>query len=148
MSGANRTRTRPTVWQWIGYAFGRTLDDDLRDWVRRDLLGRNFYIRHLVRGMVPFLPIFAVFMMFPGPWWLRAQMVALAAVLGLIYCAAYMDQNRRHRLGKHGIDPDLLPESRRRQAVADRAAYEAIYGRSTSVTRRSLDPGGRERLDR
>ncbi|MEH3153800.1 MAG: DUF5313 family protein [Gordonia paraffinivorans] len=121
------TRKRPSSLQWIGYAFGRRLPEDLRDWVRDDLTGRNAYVRHLVRGMVPFVPIFVIFMLFPGPWWLRAQMVALGLVLGLIYSAAYMKQNRAHRLEKHGLDPDLKPA--RQQAEDDRARseYERLY---------------------
>lgn len=121
------SRRRPTVMQWIGYSFGRRLPDELRDWVEFDLTGRNAYIRHLVRGMVPFLPIFAVFMMVPGPWWLRAQMVALGLVLGLIYCAAYMKQNRAHRLEKHGLDPDLKPERQRDEDARARVEYERLY---------------------
>ena len=121
------TRKRPSPLQWIGYSFGRKLPDDLRDWVREDLTGRNAYVRHLVRGMVPFIPIFVIFMLFPGPWWLRAQMVALGLVLGLIYSAAYMKQNRAHRLDKHGLDPDLKPARQQAENDRTRTEYERLY---------------------
>ncbi|WP_299569312.1 DUF5313 family protein [uncultured Williamsia sp.] len=120
-------RRRPSPLQWIGYSFGRRLPDELRDWVREDLTGRHAYLRHLVRGMVPFIPIFVIFMLFPGPWWLRAQMVALGLVLGLIYSAAYMRQNRAHRLEKHGLDPDLKPARQQAEDDRARAEYERLY---------------------
>lgn len=120
-------RRRPSPLQWIGYSFGRRLPDELRDWVREDLTGRHAYVRHLVRGMVPFIPIFVIFMLFPGPWWLRAQMVALGLVLGLIYSAAYMRQNRAHRLEKHGLDPDLKPARQQAEDDRARAEYERLY---------------------
>ncbi|MDV7268228.1 DUF5313 family protein, partial [Rhodococcus oxybenzonivorans] len=32
-------RSRPTPFQWLGYAFGRRLPDSMQDWVRNDLIG-------------------------------------------------------------------------------------------------------------
>ncbi|MBJ7289336.1 DUF5313 family protein [Williamsia sp.] len=127
---------RPNIAQWIAYAFGRRLPDDLREWVRNDLTGRHAFGRHLIRGMVPFVPIFVVFMLIPGPWWLRAEMVALGLSLALIYSAAYMGQNRRHRLEKHGLDPDLRPARQQQEKDDDQKRYEAIYG-----TVRHTSPG-------
>ncbi len=129
---------RPNVAQWIAYAFGKRLPDDLRDWVRHDLTGRHAFVRHLFRGMVPFVPIFAVFMLFPGPWWLRAQMVALGLSLALIYSAAYMGQNRSHRLERHGLDPELRPIRQQQEKDLDRKRYEAIHGRTQVQVRNQL----------
>ncbi|GGF36778.1 DUF5313 family protein [Williamsia phyllosphaerae] len=135
---------RPSMIRWIGYAFGRQLPREHQSWVLRDLTGRNAFGRHLFRGMVPFLPIFVVFMLIPGPWWLRAEMVALGLSLALIYSAAYMGQNRRHRLEKHGLDPDLRPARQQQEKDLDRKRYEAIYGRSQVVGTAQLprDTGG------
>lgn len=119
---------RPSMIRWIGYAFGRQLPQEHQSWVLRDLTGRNAFGRHLFRGMVPFVPIFVVFMLIPGPWWLRAEMVALGLSLALIYSAAYMGQNRRHRLEKHGLDPELRPARQQQEKDDDQKRYEAIYG--------------------
>lgn len=119
---------RPNIIAWIGYAFGRRLGDEYTPWVLKDLTGDHAFARHLFRGMVPFVPIFVVFMAFPGPWWLRAEMVALGLSLALIYSAAYMAQNRRHRLERHGLDPDLRPARAQQEKDDDRARYEAIHG--------------------
>ncbi|WP_327145954.1 DUF5313 family protein [Nocardia sp. NBC_01327] len=103
-----RQRRRPTFPEWLGYTVGRPLPPDLRGWVLRDLTGKHAYTRHLVRGMVPFLPIFAVFLLlFPGPLWLRGAMSLLALILALFYCAAYMAPNRAYRLAQHGLPADL-----------------------------------------
>ncbi|WP_081985827.1 DUF5313 family protein, partial [Nocardia seriolae] len=101
-------RQRPTFAEWLGYTVGRPMPLDLQDWVRRDLTGKHAYARHLTRGMVPFLPIFAAFLLlFPGPLWLRAAMTLLALILAVFYCAAYMAPNRAHRLTQHGLPASL-----------------------------------------
>ncbi len=68
---------RPNPFQWIAYACGRKLPDSMQDWVRNDLIGDWAVPRHMIRSMVPFLPIFAAFFLFPGPVWLRGSMVLL-----------------------------------------------------------------------
>lgn len=121
---------RPNPIQWIGYACGRRLPDSMSDWVRNDLTGRFATGRHLVRGMVPLTPIFAVFLLFPGELWLRGAMILLAVLLGLFYCAAYMPMNRAHRLVAHGFPPDLQNPHTVAKQAAERAAYEANHPRS------------------
>ncbi|MFP3671056.1 DUF5313 family protein, partial [Priestia sp. SIMBA_032] len=80
--------------QWIAYSWGRKLPDELQDWVRHDLTGRWRVPRHLLRGMIPFLPVFALFLLFPGPIYLRLAMILLGLILALFYCSAYMQMNR------------------------------------------------------
>jgi hypothetical protein len=123
-------RTRPTPLQWIGYTAGRPLPASMQDWVRNDLTGSWRVPRHLVRGMIPFVPIFVVFMFFPGPLYLRLMMVLLGLLLALFYSAAYMAQNRSRRLEQHGLPGDLENPKQVRREADDRAAYERIHGRS------------------
>ncbi|ONM47574.1 DUF5313 family protein [Nocardia donostiensis] len=125
-------RKRPNPIQWIGYACGRRLPDSMSDWVRNDLTGKYATPRHMVRGMVPLTPIFAAFLLFPGPLWLRGAMILLAVLLGLFYCVAYMPMNREHRLIKHGLPPDLQNPDRVARRAAERAAYEAKYPRTNT----------------
>lgn len=118
---------RPNPLQWIGYACGRKLPDSMQGWVRNDLIGDWAVPRHLVRGVVPFVPIFVVFMLFPGPLWLRGLMVLLGASLAMFFSAAYMEQNRRRRLERHGLDPDLENPKKVARDRAEKAAYEKTY---------------------
>ncbi|MFC8532192.1 DUF5313 family protein [Nocardia sp. NPDC057227] len=123
-----REPRRPGPIRWIGYAFGRRLPDSMRDWVRRDLTGDHAAARHVLRGMVPFTPLFAAFLLFPGELWLRGSMVLLALLLALFYTVAFMPMNRAHRLAKHGFPQDLRNPAQARRADADRARYAARYG--------------------
>ena len=77
----NTQRTRPGPIQWLGYAVGRKLPDSMQDWVRNDLVGDWAVPRHLIRSMVPFVPVFAAFFLFPGPLGLRASMVLLLSLI-------------------------------------------------------------------
>ena len=118
------SRTRPGPLQWIGYSFGRTLPPSMQAWVREDLIGDRAVPRHLLRSMVPFLPIFAAFLLFPGELWLRGAMILLAVLLALFYAAAYMEPNRRRRLKAHGLSPDLQNPKKVARDEAERRAYE------------------------
>ncbi|MFD4369646.1 DUF5313 family protein [Rhodococcus sp. NPDC058521] len=122
------TQRRPGPLQWLGYCFGRTLPESMQDWVRNDLVGDWAVPRHLVRSMVPFLPIFAAFFLFPGPLWLNASMTLLGVVLALFYSVAYMAQNRARRLERHGLPPDLENPKARKRHEAERAAYAKLHG--------------------
>ncbi|WP_327144494.1 DUF5313 family protein [Nocardia sp. NBC_01327] len=120
---------RPNPIQWVGYSMGARLPDSLQEWVRNDLTGKFAVPRHLVRGLFPLTPIFAAFLLFPGELWLRGAMVLLAVLLAGFYIIAYMPMNRVHRLGKHGLPEDLENPVRAGRRAAERAAYEARYGR-------------------
>ncbi|WP_068279549.1 DUF5313 family protein [Aldersonia kunmingensis] len=120
--------TRPTPWQWIGYAFGRSLPATMRAWVARDLTGRNRVVRHLLRSLAPFVPIFVAFVvLLPGALWLRGATMLLGVLLALFYSAAYMNQNRAKRLYQHGLPADLEDDQRRARHVAERDAYLAAH---------------------
>ncbi|MBD0324068.1 MAG: DUF5313 family protein [Aldersonia sp.] len=124
-------KTRPNPLQWIGYAFGRTLPVGMRDWVARDLTGRNRFARHLIRGMVPFVPISALFViLLPGSLWLRFATVLLGVLLALFYSAAYMNQNREKRLRQHGLPADLADPELEARRAAERDAYLARHRRA------------------
>jgi hypothetical protein len=113
----------------VGYSFGRKLPDSMQGWVRNDLIGDWAVPRHLVRSMVPFLPVFAAFFLFPGPVWLRGSMVLLGVFLALFYSVAYMAQNRSRRLERHGLPADLENPKIRRRHDAERAAYDRAHTR-------------------
>lgn len=128
----NSVRSTPTPAQWFMYSvFGRPLPRSMNAWVRRDLVGPGAVPRHLVRGLLPFTPIFAAFLLlFPGALWLRGAMVLLSVLLALFYTLAFMDLNRARRLELHGLPPDLKSDRAQAQLTKDRANYEKLHGPS------------------
>ncbi|SDD16693.1 DUF5313 family protein [Rhodococcus tukisamuensis] len=117
------SKTRPNPVQWIAYACGAKLPESMNDWVLNDITGDHYVVRHLVRAMVPFVPLFVIFMLFPGPLWLRGSMVLLGVLLALFYSVVYIHQNRARRLQKNGLPMEL--DNPRRKAA--QAAKENSY---------------------
>ncbi|MFC4604078.1 DUF5313 family protein [Rhodococcus kronopolitis] len=121
------SKTRPNPLQWIAYACGAKLPSSMNDWVLNDITGDHYVVRHLVRAMVPFLPLFAIFMLFPGPLWLRGSMVLLGVLLALFYSVVYIHQNRARRLQKNGLPIDLNNAKRRAARAARDGSYDAAW---------------------
>lgn len=123
--------TRPNPTQWIGYSFGRALSRAvarMRDWVAHDLTGRNRVIRHLLRNLNPFVPIFVAFVvLLPAEMWLRGATILLGVLLALFYSATLANQNRAKRLHQHGLPADLEDAQRRARQIAGQDAYLAAH---------------------
>lgn len=142
-----KNRIRPSVAQWFMYSvFGRPLPRSMQNWVRRDLVGPGAVPRHLIRGLLPFTPIFLAFLvLFPGALWLRGAMVLLSVLLALFYTLAFMDLNRARRLELHGLRPDLKSDRAQKRMAQERSTYEKLHGPSQE---RPLPPtAGRRTLD-
>ena len=116
-------RTRPSPIQWIAYTFGRPLPASMREWVRNDLVGDHAVSRHMIRSQIPFLPVYAAFLLLPGPIWLRLSTAGLGLMLSLFFSISYMAHNRSRRLEKNGLPGDLENDRVVRRA-AEQAAYE------------------------
>ncbi|MFC9999289.1 DUF5313 family protein [Nocardia sp. NPDC127526] len=125
----SKPQRRPNPIQWLGYALGRRLPDSMTDWVRYDLTCKHSYMRHLIRGMVPFSPLFAAFLCFPGELWLRGAMTLLAMILAWFYCSAHMHLNRAHRLRQHGLPEDLKNPEAQKLRDFEVARYVAAHPR-------------------
>jgi len=127
---------RPNPAQWFMYAvFGRPLPISMREWVRHDLVGPGAVPRHLIRGLLPFTPIFLAFLLlFPGALWLRASMVLLSVLLALFYTLAFMDLNRARRLELHGLPADLKSDRAQERLSKERATYEKLHGPSRTFS--------------
>lgn len=121
-------RTRPNAIQWLGYVLGRKLPMSMQDWVRNDLVGKGAVPRHLLRSMIPFLPIFIGFLvLFPGALWLRGAMVLLSVLLALFYTVAFMELNRARRLELHGLPSNLKSDRKRAALDSERVRYEQLH---------------------
>ncbi|MGB7235020.1 MAG: DUF5313 family protein [Rhodococcus sp. (in: high G+C Gram-positive bacteria)] len=121
-------RTRPNAAQWLGYVLGRKLPMSMQDWVRNDLVGKGAVPRHLLRSMIPFMPIFIGFLvLFPGALWLRGAMVLLSVLLALFYTVAFMELNRARRLELHGLPSNLKSDRKRAALDSERIRYEQLH---------------------
>ena len=120
---------RPGLMRYVGYSFGGKLPDNMRDWVRNDLTGDHAVVRHLVRSMVPFLPIFAAGLVVPGALACVAP-ACCSVILALIYSFAFMDMNRRRRLSQHG---SRRPQNERGRRNSSRRTYERCIGTPASA---------------
>lgn len=127
MSTGKMGVTRPNPLQWISYAFGARLPESMNDWVVEDITGDHYVIRHLVRAQVPFVPLYVLFLLFPGPLWLRASMVLLGVCLALFYSVVYIHQNRARRLQKNGLPIDLDNDRRRAARLAKDSSYDELW---------------------
>ncbi|WP_280273589.1 DUF5313 family protein [Nocardia wallacei] len=119
----------PDPIQRVRYIAGATLPESMREWVLEDLTGRGAGRRYLLRFLVPVLPVLCLFLLVPGPLWIGLSMMALLYIPLIYFTVALMYVYRRHRLIKHGLDPELADIRRRRRAEAERASYESRHGR-------------------
>lgn len=123
----NTARRRPTPFEWLWYAFGGRLSSRLNDWVRRDLIGRTWVLRHVCRAMIQCaVPVVLLIVLLPGPIGIRIGTAMLGVIVAVYYSTTYVQQIRSSRLVRHGWPADLgLAETARREADARRAADDA-----------------------
>lgn len=104
---------RPRPSQWLRYAFGLRLPEELRDWVRHDLTDADWRMREIVRvGVQCAIPV-GIIMFLPGPWTIRLFTASLLVVGAMFVVTAYGEDLRDRRLLQHGIDVSS-PEERPR----------------------------------
>ena len=120
--------TRPNPLQYIAYSFGHRLPDSMRDWVGNDLTGDGATLRHLVRSIIPYLPLTAlVVLLLPGPLWLRGASALLTLLLALVYSSAFRPMDRRRRLEQHGLPQDLENGHKVEKRERQRVQYEQTW---------------------
>ncbi|MEV1292462.1 DUF5313 family protein [Pseudonocardia sp. NPDC049635] len=94
---------RPGPLRWLLYAFGAALPARHHSWVLRDVTAPTWQLRHLARVTVQLLPIgVALFLLIPGPVYVKALSVLAGALLGYFYSVAYMYESAEHRVAKAG----------------------------------------------
>ena len=74
---------RPNPLRWLAYVYGAGLPARHRGWVLHDVTTRTWQLRHLVRTTVQLLPVgVLLFLLIPGPVYVRALSVLAGAILG------------------------------------------------------------------
>ena len=125
------TRTRPNVFQYIGYCYGRRLPNSMRQWVADDLAGPGATIRMMVRVFIPAVLILTPFWIIPMSLYLHLSTTLPILIPFVFFSHALNKVWRRHMLRKHGLDPGLV----------DYVAPAARTPTSTTPTSRSTDRG-------
>ncbi|NMI01348.1 DUF5313 family protein [Pseudonocardia acidicola] len=96
-------RVRPGPIRWLAYAFGAGLPAKNRTWVLHDVTTRTWRLRHLARTAVQLTPIAVLlYVLIPGPAWVRGGAVLAGLLLGFFYSVAYMYETAEHRAVKAG----------------------------------------------
>jgi hypothetical protein len=117
---------RPGPGQWLRYAVGGGLPEELRDWVLRDTTGPTWVLRHIARSLIYIAPLVIIILIFlPGPFWIRGLAVIGGTVMTLIYSAAYLVESTERRLLKAGYPPGTGESIRRKRSEAARDAASA-----------------------
>lgn len=116
---------RPDPLHWLLYAFGARLPAQHRSWVLHDVTTRTWAVRHMARVAVQILP-FAVllYVLLPGPSWVRVGAVVTGALIGAFYAGAYIYETAEHRAVKAGYPPGYAAAVRIEARAAERRARE------------------------
>lgn len=117
--------------QWVWYSLGGRLPDRCREWVLRDTTAKTWILRHWARSSVLVVPLMLVWLLLPGPLWIRVLLVLMAGIVGYFYSFVYIEEAAENRLAKHGY-PRGTGKRVRAEAHADadeeaRQRYIARY---------------------
>ena len=120
--------SRPNVLQYLAYCYGRVLPDSMRDWVRNDLTGKGATFRTMIRVIIPAFLVLAPFWLIPTTLYVHAGMTLPIFIPYVLFAHALNKVWRRHRLGQHGLDPNLVDALARQRVAHIHRAYIARYG--------------------
>ena len=120
--------TQPTLWQKITYVYGRRLPASMHTWVAEDLAGQGAVRRHMIRFAIPPFLVLAPFWLLPTSFYVRLEMTAPIFIWALLMSLALNKVWRRHRLAKHGLDPNLVDVLKRRRDAHLHDDYARRFG--------------------
>ena len=120
--------TRPAPIQYVAYAYGKRLPDSMRPWVADDLAGPGAVRRHMIRMAIPPLLVLAPFWLLPASFYVHLEMTAPIYAWAILMALALNKIWRRHRLGQHGLDPNLVDAIQREKDARIHDDYIRRYG--------------------
>ena len=95
---------RPGPWLWLRYAYGAALPERYREWVLHDVTAPTWILRHVLRGVVQFLPFAIVLLLvIPVDKGILATGIAMGALIGLLFSTAFVDNVAESRAMKGGL---------------------------------------------
>jgi hypothetical protein len=122
------TSTKPNVWQYIAYSYGRCLPSSMRSWVANDLAGKGAVRRQMIRWAIPPLLVLAPFWLLPASLYVHTEMTVPLYAWALVVSFALNKVWRRHRLAQHGLDPNLVDVIKRKKQAKMHEDYTRRYG--------------------
>lgn len=122
------TNSRPTLWQYLTYSYGRRLPDSMRMWVAEDLAGQGAVRRHVLRMAIPPLLVLAPFWLIPASLYVHLEMTAPIYIWAVLMSIALNKVWRRHRLAQHDLDPNLVDVIKRKRDAPIHEDYIRRYG--------------------
>ena len=122
------TTTKPNVWQYIAYSYGRCLPSSMRSWVANDLAGKGAVRRQMIRWAIPPLLVLAPFWLLPASLYVHTEMTVPLYAWALVVSFALNKVWRRHRLAQHGLDPNLVDVLKRKKQAKMHEDYTRRYG--------------------
>lgn len=123
-----RQRRRPSVLQWVWYAYGGGLPHDLAGWVLTDTTRRTWWLRHLARAVVQLLPFLLVCLLaVPVPLAYRVSAAVGGLAFGLIFSAAFMTEATEHRVAKAGFEAGTAAALREQRAEREFVERHSPY---------------------
>jgi hypothetical protein len=119
---------KPNFWQYITYCYGRRLPDSMQRWVAEDLAGQGAVRRHIIRMAIPPLLVLGPIWLIPASFYVHLEMTAPIYVWAVLMAIALNKVWRRHRLAKHGLDPNLVDVIKRKRDAHIHEDYERRFG--------------------
>lgn len=119
---------KPSLWQYLLYSYGKRLPASMNRWVAEDLAGQGAVRRHMIRYAIPPLIILAPLWLLPAPIYMRLEMTAPIYIWALLMALALNKVWRRHRLARHGLDPNLVDVIKREKDAKMHDDYIRKYG--------------------
>jgi hypothetical protein len=119
---------RPGPLRWLAYAYGAGLPPEYREWVLHDVTTRTWRLRHLARALAQIAPLVVlIYLLLPGPAWVRLMAVLGGALIGLFYSFVYMDESAENRTLKAGYPRGTATRVREEADAEGRAERERRY---------------------
>jgi hypothetical protein len=124
----NTKATKPNVWQYITYSYGRVLPSSMRSWVAEDLAGKGAVRRHMLRWAIPPLVVLAPFWLLPASLYVHTEMTVPLYAWALLVSLALNKVWRRHRLAQHGLNQNLVDVRKREKQAQMHEDYARRFG--------------------
>lgn len=120
--------TKPNLWQYIRYCYGRRLPASMLQWVADDLAGPGATRRMMVRVFIPAFILLAPFWLIPTTLYVHLSMTVPILIPFVFFSHALNKVWRRHMLRMHGLNPDLVDYRARQRNAHVHEAYIEKYG--------------------
>jgi len=119
---------RPSVPLLAWYLLGGRLPARHREWVLHDVSCDRWVLRHFVRSFVQISLIAPLlYLVVPGPVWVRACAVLLGLLVGMQYALWFLDGSVERRAARAGWPPEAVKAARDALHAEELAAAKARY---------------------